>query len=105
MNTSTLRQLPQDFVPAPRSEEQALSTADLPPVRVLLASLLWLAAKQRECPMPATLRAIALQLQRLALHPEASAEDKRAGLRLACETYHDALLWLGDGNDAGAPAH
>lgn len=77
------------------------ATADgLPPVRVLLAALLWLVARQQDQPTPATLRAIALQLQRLAIHPDASAEDRLAGLRLACRSHHDALLWLGDCGDA-----
>ncbi len=105
MNTSNPLHISPDLTPPPRGDAQALAGGELPPVRVLLASLLLLASKQRECPKPATLRALALQMQRLALHPEASAEDKRAGLRLACETYHDALGWLAACGDAGQTAH
>jgi len=100
MNAATLLPIPRGALPAAGSEAETLASDALPPVRVLLASLLWLAAKQHESPAPTTQRAIAVQLQRLAIHPDASAEDRLAGLRLGCRSYHDALLWLGDCGDA-----
>lgn len=91
--------------PAANDANASPAAEALPPVRVLLAALLWLCTRQHGQPTPETTRAIALQLQRLAIHPEASIEDKRSGLRLAAEVYHDALLWLAVCDDADKTAH
>lgn len=102
--TSTLLDTGLDPVEPPQSRHAVTSGDALPPVASILAALLWLAARQRETPRPQALQAIARQTQRLAIHPDATAEDKRAGLRLACECYHDALLWLAacESGDAAA---
>jgi len=67
----------------------------MPPVRTILAALLWLSARPRMHPAdPRALRALTRQLHRLAIHPDATAEDLAVGMRLASSACLDALDWL-----------
>lgn len=68
---------------------------DLPPVKTLLAALVWLAARQRTQPEIGNLHAIVHQIQRLAVHPQADIQDLRAGLRLAAGVEIDVARWMG----------
>ena len=67
----------------------------MPPVKTILAALLWLSARSRMHPAdPRALRALSRQLHRLAMHPDATAEDLAVGMRLASSADLDALDWL-----------
>lgn len=70
-------------------------SAGPPPVKTLLAALVWLASRQRTQPDIRNLQAMVQQLQRLATHPQASLHDMRAGLRLAAGAELETLHWLG----------
>lgn len=70
------------------------ATLNPPPVKVLLAALVWLAARQRQAPDPATLCAIAHHLHLLVLHSAADHADVQAGLRLAGAAGLDAVELL-----------
>jgi hypothetical protein len=70
-------------------------TPGLPPVKTLLAALVWLASRQRTQPDIKNLHAMVHQIQRLAVHPEADTHDMRAGLRLAASAEIDVTHWMG----------
>ncbi len=72
----------------------APATPALPPVKTLLAALVWLASRQRTRPDIRNLHAIVHQIQRLALHPDANSQDMQAGLRLAAGAQLDVTQWL-----------
>ena len=67
---------------------------DLPPVKTLLAALVWLASRQRAQPDIRNLRAMVQQLRRLAVHPDADSQDMQAGLRLAASAKLDITEWI-----------
>ncbi len=94
MSTAS-RQTPQPVV---------LTSDALPSVRTILAALLWLSSRSGDKPGPESMRAMALQLQRLAVHPHASPGDLRAGLRLAGGACADLLLMVHTGCQEH-PAH
>lgn len=71
------------------------ATPALPPVKTLLATLPWLASRQRSQPDIKNLHAIVEQIQRLAVHPEAHSHDMWAGLRLAAGVELDVTRWMG----------
>lgn len=71
------------------------ATPALPPVKTLLAALVWLASRQRTQPDIRNLHAIVHQIQRLAVHPDADRQDLWAGLRLAAGVELDVTRWIG----------
>lgn len=73
----------------------AADAAGLPPVKILLSALVWLAGRQRSQPDAINLQAMLDQLQRLAIHPQADLDDLRAGLRLAAGVELDVIHWVG----------
>ncbi len=77
-------------------------TPGLPPVKTLLAALVWLASRQRSQPDIKNLHAMVHQIQRLAIHPAADLDDMRAGLRLAASVEMDVAHWLGACLERGA---
>jgi len=67
----------------------------IPPVKTILAALIWLTARRRSHPDDQhALRALTRQLHRLAIHPDATREDLNVGLRLAGSACLDAMDWL-----------
>lgn len=78
------------------------ATPGLPPVKTLLAALVWLASRQRAQPDIKNLHAMVHQIQRLAVHPEAAPHDMRAGLRLAASVEIDVAHWLAGCLERGA---
>ncbi|MCU0934033.1 MAG: hypothetical protein MUE86_06275 [Thiobacillaceae bacterium] len=73
----------------------AAHEAALPPVKILLSALVWLASRQRAQPDERNLRAMLDQLRRLAVHPQANLDDLRAGLRLAAGAELEVIHWVG----------
>lgn len=74
-----------------RTERTTRHPDSLPPVKTLLAALVWLVSRQRIQPDRNNLFAITHQLERLAIHPEAGSDDLRAGLRLAASVEIDLV--------------
>ncbi|MDD3529654.1 MAG: hypothetical protein PHS77_07225 [Gallionellaceae bacterium] len=64
-----------------------------PAVRTILAAMLWLSARHRECPTTDSRHALARQVYRLALHPDTRPDDLANGLRLAGMADGDIALW------------
>lgn len=73
------------------AEEAEPTVGGLPPVRVILAAIVWLAARQRERATPQTRHALVCQAHRLLLHPHATHDDQIAGVRLAGLTRNNIL--------------
>jgi len=91
MNASMNPALPCPVQDALREVEE---NGGLLPVRMILASLVWLSARHRDQPVPDTRRALEKQLQRLAMHPLATRGDLAAGVQLAGSLDADFLRWL-----------
>lgn len=73
------------------AEETELPACGLPPVRVILAAIVWLAVRHREQATPQTRHALVCQAHRLLLHPCATHDDQLSGLRLAGLAQSDVL--------------
>lgn len=80
--------------PPARQPTAGGEAAGMPPVRTILAAMVWLSARHRASPEPKTAHALARQARRLALHPQATAEDLAAGLRLAGAACQDIPGWM-----------
>lgn len=74
-----------------RTRETELPDCGLPPVRVILAAIVWLAARHKERATPQTRHALVCQAHRLLLHPYATPDDQVSGLRLAGLAQNEVL--------------